>query len=529
MSLSLEKTPQAVLRNEIISKITKHISHKDLLSARFINKFFSNAAASLLFRSVTLKTDPDNLAIFLRISESEHLRVHVKEITCDSTHPRTDWVAYLDMIYFLVALPRIRLFRNLEDVTLRIPVWASGNKDWDCTVRSAARWILDIAFRCLAGSWTEGVQEVIGQRLSKEFRHRFDFTKSPDEFPKTPIPIKTIKVFDLEDEATDELTNGIINSWSFQTVMSLKSLVGMELRTGRDKWFASTMYPRPRLMQALGHTWLTPKLASQLQVLSLSSEYPWGYLPKMDLRVIGIEGLENLKVLSLVNYEFSHRWQIEWFGALPIEELRLSGCGVLLRDNNLHERTLEETDTVVQDSKGKTHRFSNEGYYVLGSQGGKRHSPPLKGDLRWKHFFSHWAESMTNLKFFRIEEWGCKILEYSHGQRRRSPGVDSASKYRARDVCEYFSHGPDYHETWYNVLRALRFESLDHDMIDYVAYLKREEEHEDYKALKKLLSVVRERAGLGPLEEEEVVPWFQSSVSLNGVSRGMAGERFYTG
>jgi hypothetical protein len=53
--------------------------------------------------------------------------------------------------------------------------------------------------------------------------------------------------------------------------------------------------------------------------------------------------------------------RVIWGGELHIEELRLSGCGVLLLDNNLHQRTLEKTDTVVQDSKGKTHRFSNEG------------------------------------------------------------------------------------------------------------------------------------------------------------------------
>jgi hypothetical protein len=155
--------------------------------------------------------------------------------------------------------------------------------------------VLDIAFRFLAGSWTEGFQEIIGERLSKELRHRFDFTKSPDKFPKTPIPIKTIKLIDLEDEVTDDLTHELINSWPFQTVINLESLVGMELQTGSDKWCPSTIYPRSRLMQALGHTWLTPKLASKLQVLSLSSEYPRGYLPKMDFRVVGIECLENSK------------------------------------------------------------------------------------------------------------------------------------------------------------------------------------------------------------------------------------------
>jgi hypothetical protein len=382
MSTTQGETPRAVLPNELIFEITKHLSREDLLNARFVNRYFSNVAASLLFRSVTLSTGPDKLAIFLGISKSEHIRVHVKEIACDSTHPGTSWAACLDLIYFLMALPRIRLFRNLEHITLRMPVWSSGNEDWDCTIRSVTRWMLDIAFRCLAGSWTEGVQDVIAERLSKELRHRFEFSRSPNEFPKTPVPIKTIKLLDLEDEVTDELMNEIINTWSFQTVMNLKSLVGMELQTGKYEWRLSKIYPRPRLMEALGHTWLTPKLASKLQVLSLSSEYPWGYLPKMDFRVIGIEGLENLKVLSLGNYQFSHWWQIEWFGALPIQELRLTYCGVLLSDNNLRQRNLEITDTVVRDSKGKTHRFSNEGYYITGSQGGTRHSPPLESYLR---------------------------------------------------------------------------------------------------------------------------------------------------
>jgi hypothetical protein len=122
MPITLGKTSWVVLPNEIIFEITKHVSHKDLLNARFVNKCFSNVTASFLFHSVTLKTDADGFAIFLDISESERLRVHIKEIACDSSHHGTGWTACLDMIYFLMAFPRIRLFRNLEYVTLRIPI-----------------------------------------------------------------------------------------------------------------------------------------------------------------------------------------------------------------------------------------------------------------------------------------------------------------------------------------------------------------------------------------------------------------------
>lgn len=502
MSTTPGETPRAVLPNELILEITKYLSRKDLLNARYVNRNFSNVTASLLFRSVTLSTDSDDLAIFLGISKSEHIRVHIKEIVCDSTHHGTSWAACLDLFYLLMALPRIRLFRNLEDITLRMPVRESDNEESDRTVRTVTRWMLDMAFRCLAGSWTEGVQDTIAEKLSKEFRHRFEFDRSPNEFPKTPIPIKTIKLFDLEDEVTNELTNEIINTWSFQTVMNLKSLVGMEIQTGRDEWRLSKTYPRPRLMQALGHTWLTPKLASKLQSLSLSSEYPWGYLPKMDFRVIGIEGLENLKVLSLGNYQFSHRWQIEWFGALPIEELRLTNCGVLRSDNNLHQRTLETTDTVVRDSKGKTHRLSNEGYYVTGSQSGARHSPPLESHLRWKHFFSHWAKSMTNLKFFKIEKHASEHAEYSHEVPRRPMSIDPTSKYRpTKDIFDYFDNGPDFHEWWLDVESAARYEAEDYGMTTYSSFVEEEERKEDYEALKKLLAVVKERAGPGCLEE----------------------------
>jgi hypothetical protein len=122
---------------------------------------------------------------------------------------------------------------------------------------------------------------------------------------------------------------------------------------------------------------------------------------------------------------------------------------------------------------------------------------------------------MTSLKFFRIEKFGCKILEYSYGQRRRSPGIDSASKYRAREVCEYFSHGPDFDEEWHGVVNALQYEAKDYGMINYVAYVWREEEEEGYEALKRFVSVVRERAGLGCLEEEEVIQRFDWSFIQN--------------
>ncbi|KAM0432445.1 hypothetical protein ACHAQK_009670 [Fusarium lateritium] len=496
MSLIRNTPSQGFLPNEIIFEITKHLSFKDLLRFRFVNRGFSNIAASFLFRSVTVGVNPKALAKFKALSKSEHFRVHVKKLTCDSTHPRTGWKASLDMFEFLMALPRIRHFRNVEEMVFRVPpLRITLDKDWNCTVRSATRWMFDIVFRCLTGSWTEDVQEIIGDRLLKEFRHRFDFNTSPYEVPKTPMPIKTIKLLDLEDEETD-LTHKVVNLRSFQTAMNLESLVCMELHTVRDIRSLMMEGHEPRLMPALGHTWLTPKFANKLQVLSLSSEHPWGYQPKMDFRVIGIEGLENLKVLSLVNYQFSHTWQIEWFGALPIEELRLVGCAVLFLDHNYQQRIPETADTVVEDLKGNTHRFSNEGYYITGSRRGRPHFPPLENSLRWKHFFWHWAESMTNLKFFRMEEYSHNSTNLSNGSSRDVAVIDSAGESLPhRHVCEYFNHGLDAVE----LRRPSRDKKVDGGRPRYLTF--RWEEEEDDIALRNLLSVVRERAGLGCLEE----------------------------
>jgi hypothetical protein len=108
---------------------------------------------------------------------------------------------------------------------------------------------------------------------------------------------------------------------------------------------------------------------------------------------------------------------------------------------------------------------------------------------------------MTNLKFFRIEKHALKHVEYPHGNPRNLIGFDSASKYRPIGICNYFDNGPDFRERWVGVEDAVRDEAEEYGMTTYASFMRKEKEMEDREALKKLLSVVRERAGLGCLEE----------------------------
>ncbi|KAF5629749.1 f-box domain protein [Fusarium sp. NRRL 25303] len=77
-------------------------------------------------------------------------------------------------------------------------------------------------------------------------------------------------------------------------------------------------------------TWLSSKVAANLQVLSLHYQLYWGWFPNIDIRRIGGgNGMPKLKSLSLGHFAFSHQSEVDWITSLDLEELFLEGCAVL--------------------------------------------------------------------------------------------------------------------------------------------------------------------------------------------------------
>ncbi|KAF9775175.1 hypothetical protein IL306_006744 [Fusarium sp. DS 682] len=160
----------------------------------------------------------------------------------------------------------------------------------------------------------------------------------------------------LPEELMDFHDGDLTSLPAFQAVINSETLKDLRLNIAgdiKDRPLDIYVPSHQSLYHNLPYTWLTPKVASNLQVLSLFGHNPWGWLPKMDLRLISVDGLPNLK---------------------------------------------------VKDSQGQIHKFSNKGYYVQGVLNGfpMHDDKPIETGFCWHHLFNHWANSMPNLRVFKL-------------------------------------------------------------------------------------------------------------------------------
>ncbi|KAJ4247128.1 hypothetical protein NW762_013266 [Fusarium torreyae] len=393
-------TPMSLLSlpEELILQILEFFPKHILLELRYVNDVFNRIAAQVAFRVIRFRAYKDEPERFMNIAETAHLRDHVREITCDTWNGLDYAVSYLFYRSFFKALPYIGVFRNLEALHLRFCEREHHYPISISSFRKTSLRVLDTVFHSLAGTWTEQRQRDLdsGPNTMRAIEHRM--LKSPQNPPATPISLKTLTVSNLENYLEESLTT----SAAFQTILNSKSLVDMRLyiATSMSDPYCGESLLFPRIQSS----WLTPDIAKNLQVLSLYCHHPWGWLPKMDFRLIGVDGLPNLKTLALGNFEFTHWWQVEWFGSLGIEKFYLDGCTVLFSEFNWTGMKRDRSETTVEDFEGKTHSFSNEGYYVPEEmpQTMLQDSELVKKDLRWHNLLSHWAKSMTNLRVLKI-------------------------------------------------------------------------------------------------------------------------------
>ncbi|KAM0550849.1 hypothetical protein ACHAPJ_008713 [Fusarium lateritium] len=393
ISKSLLSLPEELIL-QILEFFPKHI----LLELRYVDPIFNRIAAQVAFRVIRFRAYKDEPERFMNIAETAHLRGHVREITCDAWNGLNNAGSYLVYRPFFDALPYIGLFRNLEALHLR---FCESEHHYPISIRSfreTSLRVLDTVFHSLAGTWTDQRQRDFDSELNMMGVQEYKVPRCPKKPFTTPVSLKTLTVSNLENHLEESLTT----STAFQTILNSKSLVDMRL-------YIATSMSNPccgenLLFPKMQYSWLTPNIAKNLQVLSLYCHHQWGWLPKMDFRLIGVDGLPNLKTLALGNFEFTHRWQIEWFGTLGIEKLYLDGCTVLFSEYNWTGMKRDRSETAVEDFEGKTHSFSNEGYYVPGElpQTRLRDSKLVKKDLRWHDLLSHWAKSMTNLRVLKI-------------------------------------------------------------------------------------------------------------------------------
>jgi hypothetical protein len=374
----------STLPEELMVQILGYIYKYSLIDLRLVNRTFSRIITPIIFRAIRFRAYGNEPQRFIDIAMTEHLRCHVREVTCDT------WTGFCAREKrweltekFFQAVPFISMFPRLDTLNIRPEL---DSYHIPCNTQSS---VLKTLFQCLAGTWKKDRQ------LSRRAREECH----PPDQTGTPLPIKTLTISNIFD------VSGLKALPAFQAVMNSGTLKDLRLNVPEDELLSTAAQSNQNIHNDLLDIVLTPNIASNLQVLSLFSSAPWGWLPNMDFRLIGVNDLPNLKVLALGHFEFSEWWQVEWLGSLGIEKLYLDECTVLHSDRN---RARDASSTMVSSCQGEAHELSNESHYAQGVENNDwREGTTFQTHTRWHHLFEHWARSMPNLRVFKVGQGWC--------------------------------------------------------------------------------------------------------------------------
>lgn len=359
------------LHEDVLRQILSFLPLSTLLSCRLTDRAFGRLATAVAFKHVRLDTFNDTLP-FIRISRSAELRSVVREVTIDAGE---SWWALPDgsdnSLYlsryaqFLIALPRLRCFSHTRVLYIRFKTdsrifyYPSPPDDpSQPQPRDQAR-LLSAILKCLTGTWTEQEQRDWESHWQIDHLRRqwkvFDLFESypAAKFSQPAISLSALTIQNLHEILQDDF----YTSTAFQSLFCahppsiLKLFIDPDRRFARrgnsdeerdfdDYVFQPKFY---NFCELVPSTWLCPPLAANLQVLSLCCRNYFGWVPKLDLRMVNpghasSSGLPNLRVLTLKGYVFSHQWQVDWVASLGqdngrggLQELNLDGCPIMWR------------------------------------------------------------------------------------------------------------------------------------------------------------------------------------------------------
>ncbi|KAH7009833.1 hypothetical protein EDB80DRAFT_414604 [Ilyonectria destructans] len=382
---------------EILGQIVSLLPKFSASTLRRTSRDFVSIATPAVFRSIRLQATGDDPERFMEIAESEKLRGFVREVTCDpwiGSHFRYRSGLYYDIpSSFFDALAFLSSFRKLDALHLRFPPECGDDSFPEESPNFRYR-ILHTVFNSLAGSWSKESQQNVDAGLNMEEVYKYKMKKYPIGMSQGPILLKCITISNLEDRVEPRL----VSSDAFKTILGSERLTDLRLHIarqtrGESRFPSGTGYD---FFESIPYTWLSSPVAANLKVLSLYSHAPWGWHPKMDFRLVGC-GMPNLRVLALRNFIFSHEWQIEWFGSRGLEELYLDTCAILQHALGVD---LDHGTSVVRQANGEEVIISHEGYHAGPNSGWFEEA--FVGTLRWHRLFSHWTDSMTNLRVFKM-------------------------------------------------------------------------------------------------------------------------------
>ncbi|KAL8400501.1 hypothetical protein RB594_000769 [Gaeumannomyces avenae] len=353
---------------EVQDLVLLQLPKEAVLACRLVCRNFLSRATEIAFRHVELRSirnlwhhpdvvgTPPHIESFRQISEAEHLRGLVHEVTLDAFEGY-EASNYCGQRPFLRVLPRLACFRNLRTLNIRFnkivqrelaPHHHLFRAD---SIRESTRFrlqVLHIAINALSGAYTDKTPV---NRASPIFDPDKLYPQpGHPKFPNTdprPIGLEGLTIANLSPYDARLIDPGalqtILATPSFRSLKLLVTRAGYERRGGE-------IMPRVHFLQPENHhfyrriplEWLSPAVAQNLRVLSLYDAHYWGWCPVMDFRAINPSGggLPNLRVLALGRHVFAHDWQVDWIAGLAaatnsttpaagLEELYLDDCPII--------------------------------------------------------------------------------------------------------------------------------------------------------------------------------------------------------
>jgi hypothetical protein len=152
--------------------------------------------------------------------------------------------------------------------------------------------------------------------------------------------------------------------------------------------------------EKLPSRWLEPGMKT-LRQLSLSSWYPFGFFPKLDLRNVHFPCLENL---TLGTYCFAFDWQVQWIVShgSTLQKLYLNECFIL------YEACIEATE--------------DKEYYLTEAEGSTYVNKQISWHYsrRWWEIFEAFQNGLPQLRYFQFcnesPNWIKEVPWYHEGR-----------------------------------------------------------------------------------------------------------------
>ena len=250
-------------------------------------------------------------------------------------------------------------------------------------------------------AWREFLFELEGLNLQElAIRHNQDFPSREELSQRRHTSSTLLSSLEKEEALRNRILGGLHSlRLSFvheqirgESGSTLKVLHPMNIRTA--KLTNSQTNDSHLCFANLPSTWLQPA-TQHLKHLTLYSDTPFGFFPKLDLRNIR---LSNLRTLALGQYIISHDWQIDWIvsHSTTLHELYLDHCSILYQIGHA------DPDWLDEEGYPKHNNNNSSLYFERDDDDAYNQMSFISYPTRWHDIFRRFADSLPHLRAFRF-------------------------------------------------------------------------------------------------------------------------------